>query len=92
MVLWIMVSPMVWILTGKADFVTLTLLANTLMAVLIPALAGGLWWITANSRFIGNEYKNRWWENLIMGFLFILAVWGSYESAKSVYQMVLNML
>jgi len=91
-VLWIMVSPMVWILTGKADFVTLTLLANTLMAVLIPLLAGGLWWITANSRFIGNEYKNRWWENLIMGFLFILAVWGSYESAKSVYQMVLNML
>ena len=91
-VLWIMVSPMIWILTGKADFVTLTLLANTLMAVLIPALAGGLWWITANSRFIGNEYKNRWWENLIMGFLFILAVWGAYESAKSVYQMVLNMI
>jgi hypothetical protein len=91
-VLWILVSPMVWILTGKADFVTLTLLANTLMAVLIPVLAGGLWWITASRRFIGNEYRNHWWENLIMGFLFILAVWGSYESAKSVYNMVVNML
>jgi len=91
-VLWILVSPMIWIITGKADFVTLTLLANTLMAVLIPALAGGLWWITASRRFIGNEYKNRWWENLIMGFLFVLAVWGAYESALSVYQMVLNMI
>ncbi len=90
--LWIMVSPFVWILTGKADFVTLTLLANTLMAVLIPALAGGLWWITANSRYIGDQYKNRLWENLVMGFLFILAVWGAYESALSVIEMVKKMI
>jgi hypothetical protein len=89
--LWIMVSPFVWIITGKADFITLTLLANTLMAVLIPLLAGGLWWITANRRFIGDQYKNRLWENLIMGFLFILAVWGAFESAKSVIHMVGNM-
>jgi hypothetical protein len=58
------------------------------MAVLIPALAGGLWWITASSRYIGNQYKNRLWENIIMGFLFILAVWGAFESAKSVIAMV----
>ncbi len=90
--LWIMVSPFVWILTGKADFVTLTLLANTLMAVLIPALAGGLWWITANSRYIGTEYKNKLWENLIMGFLFALAIWGAWESALSVIDMVTKMM
>jgi Mn2+/Fe2+ NRAMP family transporter len=90
--LWIMVSPFVWILSGKADFVTLTLLANTLMAVLIPALAGGLWLITASSRYIGDQYKNKLWENLVMGFLFILAVWGAYESAKSVYAMMQKML
>jgi Mn2+/Fe2+ NRAMP family transporter len=90
--LWIMLSPFIWIFTGKADFVTLTLLANTLMAVLIPALAGGLWWITANKRFIGEKYRNNWWENLLMGFLFILAVWGAWESAKSVIEMVGNMI
>ena len=89
---WIMVSPFVWILSGKADFITLTLLANTLMAVLIPALAGGLWWITASSRFIGEKYKNGIGENLVMGFLFLLAIWGAYESAKSVVDMVKNML
>lgn len=90
--LWIMVSPFVWIIPGKADFVTLTLLANTIMAVLIPALAGGLWLITASSRFIGEQYKNRWWENILMGFLFVLAVWGAWESAKSVINMVSKML
>jgi Mn2+/Fe2+ NRAMP family transporter len=89
--IWIMISPFVWIITGKADFVTLTLLANTLMVVLIPALAGGLWLITAKKKYIGSDYKNRWWENLIMGFIFILAIWGTYESAKSVINMIQNM-
>ena len=89
---WIMVSPFVWILSGKADFITLTLLANTLMAVLIPALAGGLWWITASSRFIGEKYKNGIGENLVMGFLFFLAIWGAWESAISVIDMIKNML
>jgi Mn2+/Fe2+ NRAMP family transporter len=88
---WVMVSPFVWILTGRADFITLTLLANTLMAVLIPALAGGLWWITANSRFIGKEYKNGIAENLVMGFLFILAIWGAWQSAISVIDMITKM-
>ena len=89
--LWILVSPLVWIISGKADFVTMTLFANTLMVLLIPALAGGLWWITASSRYVGEKYKNRWWENLIMGILFILAVWGTYEAAQSVYKMVVDM-
>jgi Mn2+/Fe2+ NRAMP family transporter len=89
--LWIMVSPFIWIFSGKADFITLTLLANTLMAVLIPALAGGLWLITASRRFIGDQFRNRWWENLIMGFLFILALWGAYESAISVVHMLEKM-
>jgi Mn2+/Fe2+ NRAMP family transporter len=89
---WIMVSPFIWIMTGKADFVTLTLLANTLMVVLIPALAGGLWWITASKKFIGEKYKNNWAENLVMGFLFCLAVWGTYEAAISVTNMVVRMM
>jgi hypothetical protein len=82
---WILVSPLIWIVTGKADFVTLTLLANTLMVILIPALAGGLWWITASNRLIGTRYRNRWWENFLMGFLFVLAIWGTFEAAQAVF-------
>ena len=67
------------------DFVYLTLLSNSAQVVLIPLLAGGLWWITADSRFIGHEYRNRWWENLVMVVLFCLAIGGAYGAVKSVY-------
>lgn len=90
--IWILVSPLIWIFTDKADFVTLTLLANTLMVLLIPALAGGLWWITASSRLIGFRYRNSWWENSLMGFLFLLGLWGTVESVKSATEILRQML
>ena len=31
------------------DFVALTLAANSAQVVLLPMLAGGLWWITASA-------------------------------------------
>ena len=55
------------------DFVTLTLAANSAQVVLLPLLAGGLWWITASARLIGREHRNRWWENVLMAVLFVLA-------------------
>lgn len=86
--LWIFISPLGWIALNKADFVTLTLLANTFMVLLIPALAGGLWWITASSRMIGPKYKNKWWENILMAFLFVLAIWGTIKAVQSIIEMV----
>ncbi|MFN8002824.1 MAG: hypothetical protein U0X75_17610 [Acidobacteriota bacterium] len=44
------------------DFVTLTLIANSAQVALLPLLVGGLWWITASARYIG-QHRNRWWEN-----------------------------
>ncbi len=37
-------------------FVALTLAANSAQVVLLPMLAGGLWWITASERLIGPDY------------------------------------
>ncbi len=82
--LWIIVSPLIW--GGRAEFVSLTLIGNTFSLVLVPALAGGLWWITARTEFIGSEHKNRWWENVFMGFVFVLALYGMVEAAKSIYE------
>jgi hypothetical protein len=62
------------------DFVTLTLAANGGQVVLLPLLAGGVWCITANSRFIGPAHRNHWWENVVMGLLFALAVYGAFRS------------
>jgi Mn2+/Fe2+ NRAMP family transporter len=83
-VVWILVSPLVWL--GKAEFISLTILANTFSVVLIPAIAGGLWWITASPKFIGEEYKNRWWENALMAAMFILAFYGAYQAIQSILE------
>jgi Mn2+/Fe2+ NRAMP family transporter len=87
-VVWVLVSPLIWTVPGMPDFVTLTLIANSLQVVLIPPLAGGLWWITANSRYIGETYRNRLWENGVMCVVFALALWGAWGSIQSVRQQV----
>jgi Mn2+/Fe2+ NRAMP family transporter len=89
-VLWCLATPMIWTIPGMPDFVTLTLLANSAQVVLLPMLAGGLWWITASARYIGREYRNRWWENVVMALLFVLAVYGATTSVISIVQFVRN--
>lgn len=79
-ILWCLISPLIWTLPGMPDFVTLTLFANSAQVLLIPLVAGGIWRITADKRFIGEEYKNRLWENLVMAFLFVLALYGAFRS------------
>ena len=78
---WCLVSPLIWTIPGMPDFVTLTLAANSAQVVLLPLLAGGIWWITADSRYIGLAYRNRWWENLALVLLFALALYGAVQSA-----------
>jgi Mn2+/Fe2+ NRAMP family transporter len=85
---WCLVSPLVWTIPGMPDFVTLTLIANSAQVVLLPLLAGGLWWITASARFIGAQYRNRWWENVMMALLFALASYGAINSVLSIVQFV----
>jgi Mn2+/Fe2+ NRAMP family transporter len=89
-VLWCLVSPLIWTLPGMPDFVTLTLTANGAQVVLLPLLAGGLWCITARARYIGPVYRNRWWENAVMGVLFALAVYGAAKSVESVIDSVVD--
>lgn len=81
-----LVAPLVWMLPvpGMPDFVTLTLIVNSAQVVLVPFTAGGLWGITALPGYIGSAYRNRWWENGVMAFLFSLALWGAYHSVLSV--------
>lgn len=83
-VVWVLVSPLIWTLPNMPDFVTLTLIANSLQVVLIPLLAGGLWWITASERFIGSKYRTRTWENLVMLVIFCLSLWGAVGAVLSV--------
>jgi hypothetical protein len=87
---WIVVvclgTPIIWTLPGMPDFVTLTLMANSAQVVLLPLLAGGLWRITASARYIGAAHRTRPWENVVMAFLFLLAIYGAYNSGRSIVQ------
>lgn len=87
-VLWCLVSPLVWTIPGMPDFVTLTLVANSSQVVLLPLLAGGVWWLTASERFIGKEFKNRPWENVLMAALFLLALYGAASSVQTIVEFV----
>ena len=80
--IWCLVSPLIWTLPGMPGFVALTLAANSAQVVLLPMLAGGLWWITASSRLIGPDFRNRWWENLMMGLLFSLATYFAIRAVR----------
>lgn len=91
-VLWILVSPLVWTLPDMPGFVHLTLIVNSMQVVLIPILAGGLWWITADSRYIGPQFRNRWWENLIMVVVVSLALWGAKGAIETVTDEVRELL
>ena len=80
-----LLPPLIWTMPGMPGFVALTLAANSAQVVLLPLLAGGLWWITASARLIGPEYRNRWWENVVMAVLFTLA---GYFAVRAVIDMV----
>jgi Mn2+/Fe2+ NRAMP family transporter len=78
-----LVSPLVWTLPGMPGFVALTLTANAAQVILLPLLAGGLWWITASARLIGAEHRNRWWENVVMAVLFSLATYFAIVAVRN---------
>lgn len=85
---WCCFSPLVWTLPGMPDFVALTLVANSAQVILLPLLAGGIWWITASPRFIGAAHRTRAWENIVMAFLFVLAIYGAWKSASAIAQFI----
>jgi hypothetical protein len=82
-VLWSLVTPLVWTMPGMPDFVMLTLVANGAQVVIVPLIAGGLWRITASRKFIGDQFRARPWENAVMALLFVLAVYAAFHSVSA---------
>lgn len=85
--LFCLISPLVWTLPGMPDFVTLTLISNGGQIILLPVLAGGLWRITASAKLIGPEYRNRAWENLVMGVWLVFSVVIAIKAIQAIWVM-----
>jgi Mn2+/Fe2+ NRAMP family transporter len=85
-----LVTPLVWTLPGMPGFVALTLAANSAQVILLPLLAGGLWCLTASTRLIGREHRNRWWENMVMAGLFSLAAYFAFRAFVDLAELALG--
>ncbi|UCH47814.1 MAG: Nramp family divalent metal transporter [Betaproteobacteria bacterium] len=84
-VAWGLFSPLIWSLPGMPGFVFLTVVANAGTVIVLPVLSGSLWYITARKRYIGETWRNKAWENGLMGGLFVLSLWGAYQSAIAIW-------
>ncbi len=83
-VAWALFSPLIWSLPGMPGFVFLTVVANAGTVMVLPLLSASLWYITARKSYIGEAYRNKVWENSLMAGLFVLSLWGAYQSAKAI--------
>ncbi len=81
---WCLFSPLIWSLPGMPGFIYLTVIANAAAVVVLPVLCGSLWYITARTAFIGSGHRNKWWENALMGGLFVLSLWSAYQSVIAI--------
>ena len=89
---WALVSPLIWSIPGMPGFITLTIMVNAAAVIALPIVSLALWIITAKASFIGPKYKNRWWENLFMAFLFVLSIGMTYQSACSLVAQIKDMI
>jgi len=85
-VVWTLFSPLIWTIPGAPGFVELTIIVNAASVVLLPVLSGSIWYITSKKNFIGSDYRNKLWENAVMGFLFVLALWASWETILAIIE------
>jgi Mn2+/Fe2+ NRAMP family transporter len=83
-VIWTLFSPLIWMLPGSPGFVALTIIVNAAGVIVLPVLSGGIWYMTSNKSFIGEAYKNKWWENGVLAFLFVLSLWASWNSIRAI--------
>ena len=79
-ILWCLFSPLIWSIPNMPSFITLTLVANAAAVIILPLLCGSLWIITSSKTYIGIKYKNNIYENITLLILFILSLWGSYQT------------
>ena len=77
---WCLFSPLIWTLPGMPGFIFLTIVSNAAAVVVLPVLCGALWVMTARADFIGPAYRNKPWENAVLAGLFILSIWGAWQS------------
>lgn len=74
-----LVTPLVWALPGMPNFVVLTLINNMFNTVALPAIAIGLLFLSMSKKYMGERFKNNWFESIVLAGATALAVWGAVK-------------
>lgn len=79
-ILFVLISPIVWSVPGAPSFVVLVVVVNAINALFLPAIAVGILIISNKKEFLG-KYTNNVAENIVLTGTVILAVWGGIKIA-----------
>ena len=61
------------------NFVVLTLINNMFNTIALPTISIGLIILTTSRKYMGNRFKNNWFENIILIGATALAIWGAVQ-------------
>ena len=87
-IIWCLYSPLIYLMPNMPNFIFLTILASAATVIVLPVLCGSLWYITSSKNFIGEKFKNKLFENIILLMLFILSLWGSYQAILAIKNII----
>lgn len=82
--LFVLVTPLIWSIPGMPGFITLTIGVNALNIVGFPVIAIGLI-ILSNKKSLMGKYKNNWFENVCLVLATVLAIWSAIQLAISYF-------
>jgi len=88
---WVTLFPLPWVVFGQSDFIGVTLSVNAAQVVIIPILVFGIWMITSRAKYIGQEHRNNWFENVFIGFMMLLGCGAAYFSLDRIIRILLKL-
>lgn len=72
----------IWALPGMPGVIYLVILGNALSVIAVPLISIGLLILTNKTEIMG-KYKNKWWENLLLIVVTLIALWATYTLIRS---------
>lgn len=85
----VVILPVFWTLPGMPGFVSLTVFANAALIFFLPLISIGLLLIINNKRLMGKDVHNIM-DNLLLGVLTILALYGAYHMAVEFFKKIVG--
>ncbi|HZG73093.1 MAG TPA: hypothetical protein VEY51_16280, partial [Chondromyces sp.] len=76
--IFVLVSPIIWSIPGMPGFIALTIGVNALNIIGFPIIAIGML-ILSNRKDLMKEHRNNWFENVCLFAASVLAIWSAVQ-------------